>query len=280
MGKGQGVHMALDEKRYETDSGTIVYWVSAPVDPLKPWLVFLSGLTADHRLFDKQVDHFEGRANVLAWDAPNHGASRPFVPGWSLDDKAYWLKDIFDAEGVRRPILIGQSMGGYVSQVFMELFPGVAAGFVSIDSCPLQRQYYAGWELAALDHTKLMYLSIPWKTLVKIGSNEVATSSYGRSLMHEMMLDYDKREYCELAAHGFRALADAVRTDRPYAIDCPLLIICGSKDGAGSAKRYNRAWEKRTGNKVHWIEGAGHNSNCDAPDEVNRLIEAFVHEIA
>jgi len=167
-------------------------------------------------------------------------------------------------------------MGGYLAQAYLDLFPGEVAGFVSIDSCPLQRSYYSGWELAALRHTKLMYLSIPWKALVALGSSGTAASEYGRAVMREMMRDYEKREYCELAAHGYRVLADAVDANRSYHIDCPLLILCGEKDGAGSAKRYNRAWEKRLGNPVHWIEGAGHNSNCDKPDAVNALIEQYV----
>lgn len=272
--------MTLEEKQHATAAGKIVYWAPKSPDQRKPWLVFLPGLTADHRLFDKQVEYFEDKANVLVWDAPNHGASRLFSLSWSLDDKARWLKEILDAEGAEHPILIGQSMGGYVSQAFIDLFPGIAAGFISIDSCPLQRHYYSDWELAALKHTKLMYLSIPWKALVKIGSHGVATSTYGRWLMRQMMLDYEKREYCELAAHGFAVLADAVEADRPYALDLPWAIVCGTEDAAGSAKRYDRAWEEHTGNKIHWIEGAGHNSNCDAPDEVNAFIEDFVGQVA
>lgn len=261
--------------REERHSG-IAYWVSDCADASKPWLVFLPGLTADHRLFDKQVEYFAGKANVLVWDPPSHGVSRPFALDWTLDDKARWLREIFDAEGVESPVLVGQSMGGYLSQVFTELYPGHAAGFVSIDSCPLQRSYYAGWELAALKHTKLMYLSIPWSMLVRLGSIGCATSDYGQRLMGEMMNSFGKREYCELAAWGYGALARAIETDRPYEPCCPVLIICGEKDGAGSAKRYNREWEKRTGNPVHWIEDAGHNSNTDRPAEVNALIEQFV----
>lgn len=269
----------LTKKRYETEHGPIVYWVTSAPDPARPWLVFLPGLTADHRLFDKQIEHLANTANVLVWDAPSHGQSRPFDLSWTLDDKARWLKGILDAEGIEHPILVGQSMGGYVSQAFMDLFPGVAQGFVSVDSCPLKRSYYQGWELAALKHTKLMFLAFPWKTLVSLGAKGNSTTEYGQAVMRAMMLDYDKGEYCDLSAHGFRVLAEAVEANRLYDIDCPLLIVCGERDGAGSAKRYNRAWEKRTGIPITWIPDAGHNSTCDAPDAVNAAIKAFVDDI-
>ena len=54
-------------------------------------LLFLPGLTADHRLFDKQVEAFESTYNLLAWDAPGHGKSRPFVMDFTLAQKAAWL---------------------------------------------------------------------------------------------------------------------------------------------------------------------------------------------
>lgn len=265
-------------KKYSTPKGDIAYWISEKKEPNKPWLVFIPGLTADHRLFDKQIEYFENKANVLVWDAPSHGESRPFALDWDLDDMACWLKGILDLEGAERIILIGQSLGGYVSQVFMELFPGVVRGFVSIDSCSLQRAYYSGWELAALKHTKLMYLTFPWKLLIKVGSVGTTKSPYGQQLMRDMMQDYGKREYCELAAHGFRTLAKAVEANRSYEITCPALLICGVEDAAGSAKRYNREWEKRSGNAIQWIEGAGHNANCDKPDIINAKIEQFLFE--
>ena len=58
-----------------------------------------------------------------------------------------------------------------------------------------------------------------------------------------------------------------------YEIKCPALLICGEQDHAGSCVRYNKAWHKNTGIPLEWIKDAGHNSNTDQPEIVNRLIE-------
>lgn len=265
-------------QEFSTDGGVVRYWISCGCAKA-PQLVFLPGLTADHRLFDRQIEHFESRASCLVWDPPSHGSSRPFKLGWSMADLARLLHAILQREGITHPVLIGQSMGGYVAQAYLDLYPGEAAGFISIDSCPLQRTYYTAAELWALKHTRAIYQSIPWKILLDIGSRGCATSSYGRELMRRMMSDYSKQEYIDLAVCGYQALAEAVLADRPYRIDCPALLICGDRDAAGSAKRYNRAWERRAGFPMRWIEGAGHNSNTDAPEYVNRLIGQFVDKL-
>ena len=67
----------MKEKTYHTRCGTIHYWVSVS-NPDEITLVFLPGLTADHRLFDKQIQYFENRYNVIVWDAPAHASSWPF----------------------------------------------------------------------------------------------------------------------------------------------------------------------------------------------------------
>ena len=266
------------ERTYPTPLGDIRYWIS-DVQPGKPALILLPGLTADHRLFDRQVERFEREYTVLTWDAPGHAASRPFRLTFSLTDKAVWLHDILAREGITRPVLIGQSMGGYVAQAFMQRYPGEAAGFVSIDSAPLQRQYTTAVEIWLLRHIEPVYRLYPWKALCNAGANGCAITPYGRQIMRSMLLDYEKDEYCRLAGHGFRILGDAMAADLPYTIDCPAMLICGEHDQAGSAKGYNRRWAARTGLPLHWIAGAGHNANTDQPEEVNRLIEDFVQQL-
>jgi len=96
--------------------------------------------------------------------------------------------------------------------------------------------------------------------------------------MRKIMMRYDgdQERYARLSGHGFRILADAIEADLPYKISCPALLICGEKDRAGSCVRYNKAWHKETGIRLEWIKDAGHNSNTDAPEIVNSLIEDFL----
>ena len=235
----------LKESTYQTPCGTIHYW-SSILSLDTTTLVFLPGLTADHRLFDKQVAYFDGKYNIIVWDAPAHASSWPFRFDFDLFDKAKWLNGILEKEEIIKPIIIGQSMGGYVGQAYAQL-----------------------------------YAHYPWKLLLKSGTKGVATSNYGRNLMKEMMLVYDgdQHRYAQIAGHGFRILAEAMEKDLPYEIKCPSLLICGTKDHAGSCIRYNREWHRKTKIPLKWIEGAGHNSNTDKPEMINSLLEEFFSNI-
>ena len=270
----------MKEKTFETSHGTIHYWVGEEAEKDSPQLVFLPGLTADHRLFEKQIPFFEGKYRVFVWDAPGHTSSWPFEMTFKLKDKAGWLNDILEVEGFYKPVIIGQSMGGYVGQVYAELFPEKLAGFISIDSAPLQREYMTGWEIWLLKRMEPVYRHYPWKSLLKAGTKGVASSDYGRRLMYDMMMVYDgdQERYSLLAGHGYRMLAEAAEEDLPYRIPCPALLICGDKDHAGSTMRYNREWRKRSGLPIKWIKGAGHNSNTDEPDLINSIIRRFIDE--
>ena len=52
----------MKEKTCQTRCGTIHYWASVS-NPDTITLVLLPGLTADHRLFDKQIQYFEEKYN-------------------------------------------------------------------------------------------------------------------------------------------------------------------------------------------------------------------------
>ena len=267
------------EKTYETSSGVIHYWTNDMYASAKRALIFLPGLTADHRLFDKQIEYFKDKYRVLVWDAPGHASSYPFCLDFTLFDLATWLDEIFVKERIENPIVIGQSMGGYVGQVYAQLFPEKLKGLVMIDSPSLQRKYYTAMELWLLKNMEAIYRIYPWNSLLKSGPKSVSTTDYGRKLMYDMMMVYDgdQERYARLAGYGYKIFSEAVEKKLSYEVKCPQLVICGKEDRAGSCIRYLKAYEKNTGKSVQWIDKAGHNSNTDKPDIVNRLIDEFLN---
>jgi len=270
----------MKEKIYSTTKGDIHYFVN-DLKENRLTLVMLPGLTADHRLFESQVEYFKDDYNILVWDAPGHNTSRPFILDFDLFDKATWLHEILEKEKLDNVIIIGQSMGAYVGQTYLEKYHRSLKGFVSIDSAPLQRKYTTSIEIWLLERMEPIYKLYPWKTLVKQGSEGVAYSEQGIKLMKDMMETYSDNPsyYAKLVGHGYQMLASAYKKDLEYKIDCPAILICGEKDKAGSTRSYNKRWNKQTNIPLYWIKDAGHNSNTDKPDEINKIIESFVSNI-
>lgn len=267
-------------KIYKTASGNIHYWIN-DIDPVKPSLVFLPGLTADHRLFGKQIEYFESRRNVFVWDAPGHGLSWPFTFDYGLMGVAKWLHSILEREKILHPVIIGQSMGGHLGQAFTELYPDRLKGFIAINSTPLQRKHMTSRELWFLKRMKTIYRLYPWNSLLKIASKGVAVTDYGQKLMYDMMMTYveDPSRNRQVAGHGFKIMADAIDKDLAYAFKCPALLICGAADRIKSIKRYNEAWHIESQIPLHRIKGAGHNANTDQPEIVNNLIDTFMKKL-
>ena len=57
-------------------------------------------MTADHRLFEKQIEYFENKFNVFVWDALAHNSSWHFEFNFDLMDKAKWLDEISEKEDI------------------------------------------------------------------------------------------------------------------------------------------------------------------------------------
>lgn len=55
--------------------GKVHYWISRPNNNSKGALVFTHGLTANHTMYERQVEYFKNDYVVITWDVPLHGLS-------------------------------------------------------------------------------------------------------------------------------------------------------------------------------------------------------------
>lgn len=263
------------QKRKIRDSiGQIVYWTSDVFDLSRDTLFFLHGLTADHTMFEQQFAAFAESCNIIAWDAPAHGESRPY-PEFTYENAANGMKKILDECGVAAVILIGQSMGGFLSQAFICRYPERVKGFAAIDSTPYG-DYYSKTDMWWLKQIEWMAKLFPEKLLKSAMAKQNAITQTGRSNMAAMIDGYRKAELCHLMGIGY---AGFLKDNRVCEIPCPVLLLVGEKDRTGKVRAYNREWAKRTGYPLIWIPNAAHNSNVDNPAAVNEKVMRFVKNL-
>ena len=76
--------------------GKVHYWISRPNNNSKGALVFTHGLTANHTMYEKQVEYFKNDYVVITWDVPLHGLSIPYKEfSYEITARIYW-KGVFD----------------------------------------------------------------------------------------------------------------------------------------------------------------------------------------
>lgn len=254
-------------------SGKIAYWRS-DVLPFRHTLFFLHGLTGDHTMFEPQISAFRDDFNIIAWDAPAHGESRPCTE-FTYKNAAEGIRQILEKCGIGRVILIGQSMGGYIAQAFICRYPDMAAGFVAIDSTPYG-DYYSRSDMWWLRQIEWMSMMFPKRLLKSAIAWQNSLTKAGRENMSKMIKQFSKPELCRLMKIGY---AGFLEDNRPLKITCPTILLVGEKYRTGKVKTYNREWARRTGFPLIWIPNAAHNSNVDNPGAVNGEIEKFIKGI-
>lgn len=262
----------LKEKTISSNHGTTYYWTNEVESAVS--LVFLPGLTADHRLFESQIAFFKDEFKVLVWDCPCHGLSRPYDE-FSYANVTGELYSILEKERVDKAVFIGQSLGGMIAQYYIDQYPFRAAGFVSVDSAPFG-DYYSKSDMFWLTQLEWMCKMFPDKMLRSSMAKMCGASEVAQKRMIAMLSSYTKKELCHLMYVGEAAF---IPENKEVDIPCKSILLLGDKDKVGKVAAYNREWSKRTGFPLVVIQGAAHNANDDQPDKVNAIIRDFLDTI-
>lgn len=262
----------MEHKTVQSANGVVHYWISRNDDEGAKAIVFTHGVTANHMMFEKQVEFFSGRYTVITWDIPLHGASRPYRD-FSFANTAKELKAILEAERIEKAVLVGMSLGGYPSQEFAIRYPDMVLGFVALDTTPYGPGYYSNSDRWWLERVERIARRIPDGMLRRSMAKSVSRTPYSYDLMLEMLKPLTKDEICRqmgIAYGGF------LKENRGARFAFPVLILLGENDTTGKVRQYCFAWSREEGYPLHVIKNAAHLSNCDNPDQVNGEIERFL----
>ncbi len=113
------------EKNLTTENTAVFYTDDGTGFPI----IFLHGFCEDHTIWKDFIPPFLKQNRVIVPDLAGFGKSTLNKGEVSIDQMAESIKAIIDKEQLEKVVIIGHSMGGYVTLAFAEKYANLLAGF-------------------------------------------------------------------------------------------------------------------------------------------------------
>ena len=256
------------------DGVTLVYSVAGKGEPA---LLFIHGGMADRSFYEPQLKALSGRWRVIALDLAGHGESSANRTTWGIPEFGKDVKAVADAEGLKRVIVFGNSLGGPVAVEAALLLPGRAIGVVGIDTFQdlgQPRTPEREREEAAFFRTRAEAFRADYPAAMR----EMVKMLFHRDADAALMADVERRMLKTPASVASATLAGLVGYQQDEAVRrlvVPLRAINGDlyPTDAKAARTVKPDFD------VILMKHMGHYPMLERPDEFNRHVAAVVAEL-
>jgi pimeloyl-ACP methyl ester carboxylesterase len=229
-----------------------------------PAILLSHGYSATTGMWSGQIEAFKDKYRVIVWDMRGHGRSDSPSDG-GLYSEAHTVADmqaVLDACGVKRAVVGGLSLGGYMSLAFHRVHADMTRALMLFDTGPGFKNEAArlAWNQRAHERA----LALEAEGFAALGkSDEVMMSR------HQTPLGLAGAARGMLAQEG-----PGVILSLPH-VRVPTLVLVGANDTPFlGASDYMAA--KIPGARKVVIPDAGHASNLHQPAAFNRAMADFV----
>lgn len=231
-------------------------------------IVFLHGVGSDKSVWRPQLDHFSRTRRAVALDYPGYGDSDPAPKGTTRDDYASAIISAMHELGIDRAHICGLSLGGVVAIAIHHADASCCASLILADTFAVHPEGRAIYErsITASENLRAAAEARVDVLLARPASPRV------RSEVVETMARIGPLAY----RIGAEAVWLADQRDRAQEIDVPTLILCGDRDLVTPPELSNALLDLVPEARLQLIQGAGHISNLERPDEFNQAVEDFL----
>jgi pimeloyl-ACP methyl ester carboxylesterase len=234
----------------------------------------------DHSYFKPYFARLARDAQVVYLDLRDHGRSARHDPAdWSFELCADELRAFCDAIGIVSPVVLGHSMGGFITMLYGARHPGHAGALIlqsTMARFDLNRlvegfRRVAGDEIAELarrDYDGDPVTDEEWaRIFAAFGPKVPSKEELARRIRNP-----------EVGECGMELMRRLDVVDQLARITCPTLVCVGELDAGtpvAASQEIVAALQPGIG-RLEVIEGAGHFPWLDVPDRYGSLITAFL----
>jgi pimeloyl-ACP methyl ester carboxylesterase len=238
-----------------------------PLDSARATLVFIHGAGGSSELWVSQVEALKDRANTIAVDLPGHGRSdgpgRTEVGGY-----ARAAADFIEAVEAPRPVPVGLSMGGAITQSLLLDYPGRFPAGVLVST---------GARLRVLPQI-FETIENNFAGFIEMMGKFSASPKTPPEVLKPLLDDTAQCEP-EVILGDFRACDVFDVIERLEEIETPVLVLSGQDDMLTPPKYGDFLEQKIKGSKRVHVMDCGHLMPVEKPQELNKALVEFLDEI-
>jgi 3-oxoadipate enol-lactonase len=244
-----------------------------------PIVIFIHGFPLNKTMWDSQLEALNDEYRVIAYDIRGHGGSDAGCEDFSMELFASDLIAFMDCLKIKKSVICGLSMGGYIALHAIGNFPGRFDALILCDTqCIADTSLVRGNRLAAIEnirktgledyaHESIKNLFAPVSLLSK--ENEI-------DRVRGMIVNTPKQSiYNTMHALAIRKDTSSIL----MGIKKPVLILVGEEDKITPPGMSESMHKKINGSQLSIIENAGHLSNMENPFEFNYQIRKFISSV-
>jgi pimeloyl-ACP methyl ester carboxylesterase len=242
-------------------------------------LVCLHAFPFNRTMWEPQLTGLSDRFRVIAVDLRGHGESDAPLWRYTLELYADDVKGLLDLLSIQQAVLIGLSMGGYLSFAFYRKYPDRIKGLVLADTrAEADKPEAVAWRFGLAQR---VYKEGSKAVADEMGPKLLSPKSYqtNQALVQRVRAIITGTPVSGIVGD---LMAIAERPDSVALlkqIACPTLVLVGEDDALTTPEENKRIAGGIAGARFQTIPAAGHISNMEQPEVFNQAVVAFLEEI-
>ena len=239
-----------------------------------PTLLLVHGFPHDRATWAPQMRALSASYQCVTVDVRGFGESSA-APPYSMDQYADDLAALLDAIGVRRAVVAGLSMGGYIAFALWRRHADRVHGFVLADT-RAGADTEAAIERRRQSIAQLRTAGVEAAAATLIANQLGATTRERHPELESMLLATVRRANEDGLAGALDAMiARPDSIDTLATISVPTLILVGDEDTISPPAEAQRMRAMIAGSHMDVIRGAGHVSNLERPAAFNAVVSEW-----
>jgi pimeloyl-ACP methyl ester carboxylesterase len=205
---------------------------------------------------------------------PGFGESEGLDDISDIEDLAFHYDELFAELRVERPVLAGQSLGGWIAVEYAVRWPDKVGGLVLIDAAGLRVEEAPAVDMWAVRPPELADLMFadhgqPLYQMMK-------AFEPGNPPPPEVLIPFFKAQQATARVAWNPYLHNPKLPGRLHRVACPTLVVWGERDGLIPPPHGQRYAELIAGARLVTMPETGHLPSIEQPDDLAKLLTTFL----